>query len=83
MIMKVISFIAHKFYMGDVDDPDLYASEPLLAWEKSEAGQYVMANAVETPVWNVGFDNDGYGYHYTITAKLSSEKYVYYQLKYL
>ena len=42
--MKTIKFIAHEFRMGDVDDPDLYAAVPLIEWEKSEPGQWLMEN---------------------------------------
>ena len=43
--------VVHSFSLGDVDDPDLYAAQPLYEWEKSEAGQWVMKNAADTPTW--------------------------------
>jgi hypothetical protein len=61
--------VVHSFTMGDVDDPDLYAAEPLINWEKSEVGQWVMANAVETPSWHRMADPYNYGYSYQIRAK--------------
>ena len=30
--------------MGDVDDPELYASVPILEWQKTDQGQWVMEN---------------------------------------
>jgi hypothetical protein len=62
--------VVHSFTMGDVEDPDLYAAEPMIAWEKSEAGQWVMANAVETPSWHRMADPYNYGYRYEIRARL-------------
>jgi len=62
--------VVHSFSMGDVEDPDLYAAEPLIKWEKSEAGQWVMNNAVETPSWHRMADNQMIGYRYEIRARL-------------
>jgi hypothetical protein len=62
--------VVHSFTMGDVEDPDLYAAEPLIEWEKSEAGQWVMKNAVETPSWHGTADPINFGYRYQIRARL-------------
>lgn len=60
----------HEFTMGDVDDPDLYAAQPLWEWQQSEFGQWVMKNAADTPTWHRVADPTSYGYKYVITAKL-------------
>ena len=62
--------IVHAFQMGDVDDPDLYAAQPLIEWEKSDAGQWIMKNAADTPTWHRMADPSTYGYKYQIRAKL-------------
>jgi hypothetical protein len=62
--------VVHSFSMGDVEDPDLYAAQPLYEWEKSEAGQWVMKNAADTPTWHRIADPMSYGYRYQIRAKL-------------
>ncbi len=62
--------IVHRFTMGDVEDPDLYAADPLHKWEHSEEGQWVMKNACETPTWYRMADPVSYGYKYEIRAKL-------------
>ena len=61
--------VVHTFTMGDVEDPDLYAAEPLLEWEKSEFGQWCMKNAADTPTWHRIADPVSYGYKYQIRAK--------------
>jgi hypothetical protein len=66
--------VVHSFTMGDVEDPDLYASEPLIKWEQSEQGQWVMNNAVETPSWHRMADPYNYGYRYEIRAKLQGSR---------
>lgn len=73
-IEEVRTVVVHTFLMGDVEDPDLYAAEPLLKWENSEIGQWVMANAVETPSWYRIPDVMQYGYRYEIRAKLSGPR---------
>jgi len=62
--------VVHEFSMGDVEDPDLYAAQPLYDWEKSDIGQWVMKNAADTPTWYRMADPMSYGYKYQIRAKL-------------
>ena len=69
-VEEVKTVVVHEFQMGDVEDPDLYAAEPLMAWEKSEAGQWCMKNAADTPTWYRMADPMSYGYKYQIHAKL-------------
>ena len=74
--------VVHSFTMGDVEDPDLYAAQPLIEWENSEKGQWVMANAVETPSWQRRADPYNYGYLYQIKARLQGPALTEYYLKY-
>jgi hypothetical protein len=62
--------VVHQFPMGDVEDPDLYAAQPLMDWQNSESGQWVMQHAVESPVWYRLIDHSSFGYQYQIRAKL-------------
>ncbi len=62
--------VVHSFTMGDVEDPDLYAAEPMIQWEKSDAGQWIMRNAADTPTWHRIADPASMGYRYQIRAKL-------------
>jgi hypothetical protein len=70
-VEEVREVIVHSFTMGDVEDPDLYAAQPLMAWQESEAGQWIMTNALDTPEWHRMADPISFGYKYYITAKLS------------
>lgn len=71
----------HEFNMGDVEDPDLYASEPLSQWQQSEAGKWVMEHAVETPFWHRLVNPYTFGYTYYIVARLSEQDQTYWTLK--
>jgi len=35
----------HSFSMGDVEDPDIFAGEPIWQWQQTEQGRWVMENA--------------------------------------
>lgn len=74
--------VVHTFTMGDVEDPDLYAAQPLWEWQESELGKWVMTNAVETPVWHRTADPISYGYKYAITAKLQGARLTEWLLRY-
>lgn len=69
-VEEVKTVTVYEFSVGDVEDPDLYAADPLLKWEKSEQGQWVMKNSCDTPTWHRMADSITYGYRYCIRAKL-------------
>lgn len=35
----------YSFTMGDVDDVDIYAAQPIYEWQQTEQGKWVMENA--------------------------------------
>jgi hypothetical protein len=78
---EVREVVVHEFTMGDVEDPDLYAAEPLWNWQQSEEGQWVMTHAVETPSWYRIPDQLQYGYKYQIRAKLTGARLTEYLLR--
>lgn len=80
-IVEVKDVVVHTFRMGDVEDPDLYAAEPMWAWQQSDAGKWVMENAVGIPEWHRHADPATYGWQFTIVAKLTDKHYTYWALK--
>ena len=76
-----LTVTVHTFQMGDVEDPDLYAAEPLWNWQNSEMGEWVMTNAVQTPSWHREIDKFMWGYSYSIRAELTPKDYTYWWLK--
>lgn len=72
----------HTFTVGDVEDPDVYAGEPLWKWQQTDAGQWVMENAEETPYWIRATDYNTWGYRYKIMARLSEQNITYFNLKF-
>lgn len=81
VIEEIHRVVVHRFRLSDVDDPDLHAAEPLYKWEKSEPGQFVMKNAVGTPIWKRHIDHNFYGYEYAIVAELEKNKLSEYYLR--
>ena len=73
--------VVYHFPMGDVEDPDLYAAQPLYDWQQSEAGTWVMEHAVEPPFWVRQPDVSSYGYRYYIVARLKEQDQTYFKLK--
>jgi hypothetical protein len=74
IVEELHKIVVHKFSMGDVEDPDLYAAEPLLQWQNSPAGEYVMKHAIETPIWHRQADPINWGHQYIIVAELEKKK---------
>jgi hypothetical protein len=74
--------IVHEFSIGDVEDPDLYAAQPLIEWEKSELGQWIMRNAADTPTWHRMADPVTMNFRYQIRAKLMGPPLTEWLLKY-
>ena len=76
-----LTVTVHKFRMGDVEDPDLYAAEPLIEWQNSEVGRWIMEHSVETPMWHRQVDVANYGHMYAVEAWLKGSDHTFWQLK--
>ena len=71
-----------ELYLGDCEDPQLYAAFPLMEWEKSEEGNWVMNHAIEEPVWETFIDHTSYGYKVRIYGRLTEADEIIYRLKF-
>ena len=80
-VIETKEIVVHTFQLGDVEDPELYAAGPLIDWEKSEQGQWVMEHAVEQPYWIRSLDYNSYGHVYRIVARLSEQDQTFWRLK--
>ena len=77
-----IKTVLHEFFLGDVDDPQIYAAEPLWQWQQTEAGQWAMQNCVETPSWSISTDRNNWGHRVTISGNLLEHDHTYFKLKF-
>lgn len=80
-IEEIKEIVVHKFSLMDVEDPDIFAAEPLFEWQYSEQGKWVMQHAIDTPTWHRYPDYTTFGHNYSITAKLKAEDITYFKLK--
>jgi hypothetical protein len=71
----------HEFLLSDVEDPEIYLAEPVLNWQNSESGQWVMTHAAQPPYWIKNMDATSYMYQIRIIARLSDHNYTFFKLK--
>lgn len=82
MVIETKKITVHTFTMGDVDDPDLYAAEPLWNWQQSEEGKWVMENAIDIPEWHRRADMISWGHQYAVVAVFELKKLTEYYLRF-
>jgi hypothetical protein len=73
-VQEIHKVTVHAFSIGDVEDPEIYAAGPIIDWQKSDAGKFIMEHAVETPSYHQQLDYRTYGYRYAIVAELEAKK---------
>jgi hypothetical protein len=81
-LVKISTVVVHEFVIGDVEDPDIYAAGPLMAWQKSEKGEWVILHSVDQPQWHRTVDYNSYGYRYCVTARLKEKDEIFFKLKF-
>lgn len=62
----------HSFRLGDVDDVEIYAAQPIYEWQKTEAGKWCMEHAKDLH-FNTDLDPYSYGYKVTIVGNLEDK----------
>lgn len=82
MVIEHHKIVVHSFSMGDVDDPDLYAAQPIWDWQNTDHGKWVMENAADTPEWSRMADMVSWGHKYVISAVFESKKLTEYYLRF-
>lgn len=63
----------HEITMSDIEDPDLFVADPIMRWQDTAQGKFVMQHAVEPPYWQRMNDFVNFGYRYRIMARLSEQ----------
>jgi hypothetical protein len=74
VVEEIHKVVVHKFTVGDVEDPEIYAAAPIWDWQQTDAGKFVMKYAKETPVFHKNLNHGSYGYEYAVTAELEAKK---------
>ena len=71
---EIHKVVVHTFGVGDVEDPEIYAAEPIWQWQQTDAGKCVMEHAIGTPSYHQSLDYQTYGYRYAVVAELEAKK---------
>jgi hypothetical protein len=68
--------------IADCEDPEIYAAAPIIEWQHTDEGAWVMKHAVETPSYRIRTCPDTWGYVVDIYGQLNEADEVFYRLKY-
>jgi hypothetical protein len=79
--MDEIEVVAHSFVLGDVDDPEIYAAEPIWQWEHTEQGRWCRDHSTQQMTYTFNGDPYQYGYRVLIHARFRREDYTFFLLK--
>jgi hypothetical protein len=63
----------HAFSMGDVDDVEIYAAQPIYEWQQSDHGRWVMEHASDLRFYQHA-DPHTFGHRITIQGELEDAK---------
>jgi len=72
--------VLHAFTLPDCDDPELYAAEPIYAWQQTPAGKFCMEKATDLE-FHTHVDYMTMGYKVAITGYISSKHSTFLALK--
>lgn len=79
---KILARTVFKVLLvGDVEDPEIYAADPILDWQKSELGKWAMEHAVEGVSYMTSLDHMSYGYKVALYGYLTPEDLTFFKLK--
>jgi len=65
--MKTIKF--HNFTMGDVEDLEIYAAQPLSEFMNTDKGKWVKTNC-QDPRYKIMLDPNSFGYQVTVYGEV-------------
>lgn len=72
--------IFHTFRIGDVDDVEIYAAQPLWEWQQTEQGQWVMEHCAD-PTYSIQPDGGSWGHRVIVTGEVAESDAVFHELK--
>lgn len=71
----------HSFTLGDVDDIEIHASQPIYEWQQTPQGKWVMQHAQDL-AWQHQLDPNVWGYRVTVYGYLQPQLATEYVLRY-
>ena len=76
-----VKLTLHQFVLSDVEDPAVYAAEPIYTWQQTEQGKWCMENVLDEIKFYITQDHQNYGYRVALVGTLSDIDHTYFQLK--
>jgi len=76
-----MKYIVHTIEMGDVEDPEIYAAAPIIDFERSEKGRWLMANSYKQLEFTIHPNERTYGWKILIWSYLNEQDLTFYSLK--
>ena len=73
--------LVHRFRMNDVDDPDVYAAQPIWEWQQTDHGKWVMKHGRD-PQYHIQAEPVTYGFIVAITAHITPKRWTEYCLRF-
>ena len=76
-----LKILVHNFLLGDVEDPEIYAAEPILKFEQTEKGQWLVKNSYKQMTYNIVADPSTFAHKVVLHAWLNEQDLTFYKLK--
>lgn len=73
-------YVLHEFTMGDCDDVEIYAAQPIYEWQQTPHGKWCMEKATDIE-WHTYVDHKTFGHRVVITGYLSGKHATFWALK--
>ena len=67
--------------LGDVEDPEIYAAEPIMEFERTERGQWLKTHSYRQMEFTIQEHPEVYGFGVNIWAWLNESNLTFYNLK--
>lgn len=62
----------HEFSMGDVEDVEIYAAQPIYEWQQTPQGKWVMEHAQDLKFYTSA-DYNSFGYRVAIRGEINEK----------
>lgn len=79
--MHTHKVVVHKFTIGDVEEPYLYAAEPIREWEQTDKGRWCLQHCEGEMVMQSQPDAMMWGYEVVIQGELNDKNLTYFRLR--
>jgi hypothetical protein len=73
-VSEIHKVVVHTFHVASYNDPDIEAAEPIWKWQQTDAGKFVIENAIDEPEWHRYLEHLTLNYKYAIIAELEKKK---------